>query len=212
MTTTTDKRISLHRRVSRDTMRLLRLLSKQLALSQGETLDRAVQALAVAESFGGKHLKLSREPDEATKILTGEGNTIQRTERYLRHLESQKRLEAQRGRMTTLDAIGAPITVDITIPTELIDIAKTYPAIDWNEMMQYAVDGSRSGEHLAGGTYHGETLYSDRAGKRGKASLEVVRAGEPQCPECKHRYPAHSLLCSVNVAALRCQSRSGGGE
>lgn len=35
--------------------------------------------------------------DEATKILTGSGNTIDRTDRYLKHLKSQKHTRKGRG-------------------------------------------------------------------------------------------------------------------
>lgn len=38
---------------------------------------------------------------------------------------------------------GLPTTVNITIPTELIDIARTYPALDWNDLMRYAVEARR---------------------------------------------------------------------
>lgn len=32
------------------------------------------------------------------------------------------------------------IPVEISIPQDLIDKAKCYPTIDWNEVMRYAVD------------------------------------------------------------------------
>ena len=63
-----ERRIALSPvRVAASTVTLLRELSEALKLSQGATLDRAVQALAVAESFGAQHLKL-REAESDVKV------------------------------------------------------------------------------------------------------------------------------------------------
>lgn len=52
------KRVPVNRLIKPDSLKLLKSLAKALDLSEGQTLDRAVAALAVAESFGGNHLNL----------------------------------------------------------------------------------------------------------------------------------------------------------
>ena len=42
---------------------------------------------------------------------------------------------------STMPFPGAPVAITINVPTELITIARTYPAIDWNEVMGFAVQG-----------------------------------------------------------------------
>lgn len=54
-----NNRVPFNCLVKPETLPLLKSLAEHLDRSQGETIDRAVQALAVAESFGGEHLRLS---------------------------------------------------------------------------------------------------------------------------------------------------------
>lgn len=63
----TEKRRPINCLVHPDTLRLLKPLAAHLRLSQGQVLDRAVAALAVAESFGAEHLRL-RAPVEIAKL------------------------------------------------------------------------------------------------------------------------------------------------
>jgi hypothetical protein len=37
----------------------------------------------------------------------------------------------------------APVTVFVTIPSEIIEQARMYPAIDWNEVIQRAADAEQ---------------------------------------------------------------------
>lgn len=63
----TEKRQPINRLVAPETVRLLKSLAAELRISEGRVLDRAVAALAVAESFGGEHLRLST-PIETAKL------------------------------------------------------------------------------------------------------------------------------------------------
>lgn len=55
----------MHRTVKPSTLKLLASLSKQLEVSQGKVIDWAIEAAAVAESFGPQVLrKLSEQKDD----------------------------------------------------------------------------------------------------------------------------------------------------
>lgn len=69
-------RVQFSRTVKPDTVKLVKRLAEHLDLSEGQTVDRAVQALAVAESFGSNHTKrtprgnrFTDAPEEAKKVL-----------------------------------------------------------------------------------------------------------------------------------------------
>lgn len=73
----TDKRRKpINRLVAPETVRLLKSLAESLHLSEGRVIDRAVAALAVAESFGGEHLKLS----DPVVYGDGSGLTLRRSQ------------------------------------------------------------------------------------------------------------------------------------
>lgn len=69
------KRIPFSATLKPESYKLLKLLAEHLDRSQGETIDRAVQALAVAESFGRSHLNLKSggvfEPESEHLRLRG---------------------------------------------------------------------------------------------------------------------------------------------
>jgi hypothetical protein len=57
-----DKRVQLNRYVAGATTPLLKSLAGQLGISEGEVIDRAIQTLAICESFGPATVKVpSRE-------------------------------------------------------------------------------------------------------------------------------------------------------
>lgn len=200
-----ERRVALSPvRVAASTVRLLRELSDALKLSQGATLDRAVQALAVAESFGAQHLKLT-PTIKACADGGGEhsfdcegfcnycGNTLEQVAFGGEHLRLTKqqesiadsivapvrvnqrpsRRDSKRGKATlevvqplrraheenmrnmkrainqppkfehpNANLLGSPTPVNITIPHDLIRMAREYPALDWNDVMRHAKEAS----------------------------------------------------------------------
>lgn len=52
-----DKRVQLNRLVAGATGPLLASLAEQLEISEGRVIDRAIQMLAIAESFGPKAIE-----------------------------------------------------------------------------------------------------------------------------------------------------------
>ena len=65
------KRVPFSATLRPESYKLLKELARYMDRSQGQTIDRAVQALAVAESFGGAHLNVPRATPRVEVVMDG---------------------------------------------------------------------------------------------------------------------------------------------
>jgi hypothetical protein len=77
-----DKRVQLNRYVAGGTTPLLKSLAEELKLSEGEVIDRAIQTLAICESFGPSVIKsaivVQRETASVTDDVVGHHGIVTR--------------------------------------------------------------------------------------------------------------------------------------